>query len=168
MRLAFRVVFVCSGNTCRSPMAAALLKDRISREPSLQGVDIEVHSAGLDASDGDPAAEGAIRALRTRNLSLAEHKTTRFGAKHLDFDLILTMTQGHKSKILLSYPEVAANVYTLKEYAGLKGSPDIADPFMQGDEVYRASMEEIERAVAGVVDRLIAKLTGNDEIKRGE
>lgn len=149
-------------------MAQALLKDRISREPALAGIDIIVQSAGLDALDGDPPAEGAIRALRSRNLSLSGHTTTRFGDKHLAFDLILTMTESHKSRILLNYPEAAANVYTLKEYAGLKGSPDIADPYMQGDEVYRASMQEIERAVDGVVDRLVETLTNHDELKQGE
>lgn len=139
-------------------MAEALLKDRVRREPRLSGVDIEVHSAGLDALDGAPAAEGAVRALSTLNLSLDDHTTSRFDQRHLDFDLILTMTEGHKSRILLDYPEVAAKVYTLKEYARIQGGPDIADPFMQGDEAYRATMREIDEAVAGVVDRLVEEL----------
>lgn len=166
--MAFRVVFVCSGNTCRSPMAQAILKDRIRRDPRLAGVDIEVRSAGLDAFDGDPPAEGAVRALSTIDLSLDGHTTTRFGQKHLDFDLILTMTEAHKSRILLDYPEIAAKVYTLKEYGRVRGTPDIADPFMQGDEAYRDAMRQIDQAVAGVVDRLAEALSGERESKQGE
>lgn len=142
-------------------MAQVLLKDRIRREPRLSGVPIEVRSAGLDAPDGGPPAEAAVRALSTLNLSLDGHTTARFDRRHLDFDLILTMTETHKARILLDYPEVAAKVYTLKEYARVPGEPDIADPFMQGDEAYRAAMREIDQAVAGVVDRLVETLASD-------
>jgi len=166
--LAFRVLFVCSGNTCRSPMAEALLKDRILRDPDLRSLGVEVGSAGLDAREGEPAAEGAVRALKSRGIGLEEHQTRRFGVDHLEYDLILTMTESHKSRILLAYPEAAAKVYTLKEYARLDGPSDIADPFMQGDEAYRSALEEIGRAVEALAGRLKEQLAGAEEAKRGE
>src|SRR5690606_23464849 len=136
-------VFVCSGNTCRSPMAAALFQERLKEHASLRDGEVEVASAGLDAHEGEPAADGAVRALRSVNLSLEGHTATRFGEKHMDFDLSWTMPEAHKPRTLMAYPEVPANVYALKEYAGLDGSRDIADPFLQGDEVYLATMREI-------------------------
>lgn len=168
MWLPFRVVFVCSGNTCRSPMAAALFQERLKEHASLRDGEVEVASAGLDAHEGEPAADGAVRALRSVNLSLEGHTATRFGEKHMDFDLILTMTEAHKTRILMAYPEVAAKVYTLKEYAGLDGSRDIADPFLQGDDVYLATMREIDEAVTKAAARLAAALAGRDNPKRGD
>ena len=124
MRLAFRVVFVCSGNTCRSPMAAALLR-RPDQPGSLSCGSRESRCIGRPGRRrrGTLRPEGAVRALHLGTSALAEHTDHTLWRRHLDFDLILTMTEGHKARILLAYPEVAAKVYTLKEYAGLDGSP---------------------------------------------
>jgi len=149
-------------------MAEALLKERIRRDPSLQEIELVVHSAGLDAIEGEPAAEGAVRVLKERAVSLEDHTAKRFGEEHLGYDLILTMTEAHKTRILLTFPEVAAKLYTLKEYAELAGSPDVADPFMRGEEAYRAVLEEIDQAVEALVERLKRELAGADQAKRGE
>ena len=149
-------------------MAEALLKERIRKDPLLQQIGIEVRSAGLDAVEGEPAAEEAVRILDARAVSLRDHRTSRFGESHLDYDLILTMTQSHKFRILLAYPEVAAKLYTLKEYAELAGPPDVADPFMRGDEAYKAALEEIDQAVEAVARRLKRELASADQAKRGE
>lgn len=163
-----RVVFVCTGNTCRSPMAAALFRDRVGRHPKLKEVPFTVESAGLCAADGAPVSPGAERALAKVGLSAAQHGSQPFGERFKEFDLILTMTEAHKAQVLLSYPEAARNVYTLKEYAGCEDGLDIRDPFGQGDEVYDACLAEIDEAVRRAVERLAGELSegtteGEDE-----
>ena len=158
-----RVVFVCTGNTCRSPMAAALFRDRVERHPKLRELEFTVESAGLSATSGAPISPGAERALAKVGLSAAGHGSQPFTERFKEFDLILTMTEAHKAQVLLNYPEAARNVYTLKEYAGLDGGPDIQDPFGQDDAAYEACLEEIARAVQKAVERLSEELGGEAE-----
>lgn len=152
--VSIQVVFVCTGNTCRSPMAAVLFERHVQREPTLAAKGVRVRSAGLQASTGKPAAEGAVRAVRAVGLSLTGHRARPFDNEMAASDLILTMTEAHKSEIILKYPQVAANLFTLKEYARLGGSPYISDPYGQDDSVYLSTLYEIDRAVAKAVQRL--------------
>lgn len=154
-----RVVLVCTGNTCRSPMAAALFEHYARSEPRLDGVEIDVKSAGLQAAEGEPATPAAARAIRARGLSLDDHRARSFDGEMAAADLILTMTERHKAEIILRHPEAAANVYTLKEYAADPSGRDIADPFGGDDEVYKATLREIETAVAKAVERLAKERT---------
>ena len=166
--LAFRVLFVCSGNTCRSPMAEALLKDRILRDPDLRSLGVEVGSAGLDRAGrragggrGGPGAEiPGHRAGGAPDPPLWRRSSGVRPHSHHDGE-----SQVQDS---LAHPEAAAKVYTLKEYARLDGPSDIADPFMQGDEAYRSALEEIGRAVEALAGRLKEQLAGAEEAKRGE
>lgn len=146
----------------------ALLRERVRKDAALQRAGVEADSAGLDAIAGEPASGDAVRVLAERGVALGDHAASRFGERHLAYDLILTMTQSHKSRILIAYPEVAAKVYTLKEYAGLAGPPDVVDPFTRGAEAYKAAAEEIDRAVEAVAERLKKELASADQAKRGE
>lgn len=135
-------------------MAAELFRARIQEDPAFRGVDIVVASAGLDAHEGALAAESAQRVLKARGLSVEDHRSQRFDRRFAEFDLILVMTEQHKTRILLEWPETAANVFTLREYAGIKGENDIEDPFMQGDEAYERAYKSIDEAVTKAVERL--------------
>ena len=106
------ILFVCTGNTCRSPLAESLLRHMAEKE----GLALEVRSAGIYAVDGMPASEETLRILKERG---ADHKLT---AKRVteegvnSADLILTMTMGHKQAIIQQFPQIAEKTYTLKEY----------------------------------------------------
>lgn len=111
------VLFVCTANQCRSPMAGALLRSRLEQQGDAGSWQIE--SAGVWATEGIPALENARIALRERGLSLDPHRSRNVDQVPLySFDLILTMEQGQKEALRAAFPEIAARIYLLSELAG--------------------------------------------------
>ena len=116
-----KLIFVCTGNTCRSPMAATIFK---SMETSS---DIEVISRGLVVLFAEPSNPRADTVLKSHNLDLKDHRSKGLNNSEITEDtLILTMTEGQKRQVLENY-ENAVDVFTLKEYVGESG--DIEDPY---------------------------------------
>ncbi|MFD0590578.1 low molecular weight protein arginine phosphatase [Paenibacillus sp. GCM10027627] len=108
-----RILFICTGNTCRSPMAEAHLKNMASQ----RGVTVAVRSAGVSTIDGLPVSANSIAALRQRDI---QHSgvSRALTSEAVDWaDLILTMTSGHKRDLLHWHPEAVEKTFTLKEYA---------------------------------------------------
>ena len=97
-----QILFVCTGNTCRSSMAEALFKDMIKKHYPDKLKDIKVMSAGVAARDGDKASPNAIRAMEELGIDLAFHSATQLTAELIsEADLILTMTQRHRDMVLI-------------------------------------------------------------------
>lgn len=108
-----KILFVCTGNTCRSPLAASLLKEKMP--------EASVQSAGLFAGHGQPASRGTSEVLKRKGISI-NHETQPVSDKLLQWsDLVLTMTTQHKQSLALQYPNYQDKLYTLKEYV-LSGS----------------------------------------------
>lgn len=151
MTATFHVLMVCTGNTCRSPLAAALLA-RLLEEGGPNGV--TVSSAGVGAQDGAPASEGAYLVALEAGLDLSAHRATQLRPDLVrEADLILAMSLSHVQRVA----ELGGSekVMLLGEYAtGGAGGEQIPDPFGGDVHAYRETLHNLARLMAGVRDRL--------------
>ena len=140
------IIFVCTGNTCRSPMAEGLFN-------SLPDKGFFAASAGIFAETGSKPSENAIIALKEKGIDIKNHSARQLTPEMIESaDLILTLTNSHKYAILNIDEKYADKVFTLGEFAG--ENADISDPFGGSIEVYQSCANEIFDLVKKAYDRL--------------
>jgi protein-tyrosine-phosphatase len=155
-----RILLVCTGNICRSPLGAALL-ERALKERGLDA--IEVCSAGTGAWDGAPVSEGAYLVGLERGLDLSAHRAQLLSREMVEAaDLILTMARHHRARVDELGGE--GHVFVLGEYAGREGDEaEVSDPFGGDLDVYRDTCAELEALVAAAVERIVAEAGRGDQ-----
>jgi protein-tyrosine phosphatase len=135
-----RILVVCVGNICRSPMAAALLARRLSK----RAPPIVVESAGIAALVGRPADPIAVELMRDRGLDISSHRARQLTEQLLvKTDLVIVMQQGHVRSIETSFPHARGRVHRI----GRWGSFDVPDPYGQPRAAFERALEQIERGI---------------------
>lgn len=148
------ILFVCSGNTCRSPMAESLFIQELKKAGDVDVV-CEVQSAGIFAGVGVPASSEAIQVMQERGLNLSAHRSQALQQDHLEWaDLVLTMTDSHRRHILSRFEVPVHKVYTLTEFAGA-GRADVVDPFGAGIESYRQCLDQLQPLIELIIKQIL-------------
>ena len=151
----FNILFVCSGNSCRTPMAEGLLKSKISvRFKSA----VRVQSAGTLGINGNPATDFAIMTAGKLGANISQHRSQGITEKLVkESDLIFAMASEHIDFLHKHYPEIRENVFLLKSFGRdpeAKMAEDIADPIGGPLDYYRQCGELINSELQRILPRL--------------
>lgn len=164
-----KILFVCTGNTCRSPMAEGIFNYGVSQREDLAGK-FAAFSAGLSACEDEPASVNSIKVLQDEwGIDISPHRSRRLDGGDVGAAcLVLAMTRGHKDAVMSAFPSAGPKIFTLKEYAFFAGEGsrcpqeydyalDIPDPYGGSLQVYKICAWEIKEAVGRLLEKLAEK-----------
>ncbi len=144
-----KILFICTGNVCRSPMADGLLKHMLRGRN-----DVQVVSAGLGALDGSIATDTAIEVMTELGIDISSHVSQPLNSDLVrQADFIFTMTRQQQDMIQALYPAAAEKTFLVREFeeSVAAETKDIADPIGQSVEVYRRTRDQIRDALPSLI-----------------
>jgi len=142
------ILMVCTGNTCRSPMAQALLEQKCNE----RGLDVYVSSAGISTADGLLASNNAVIAVGELECDISLHTSREITSADINSaDIILTMTEAQRDAIRVGLGE--DKVHTIGEFIGTP-EVEVCDPFGEDIDVYRECAMQLDEMLEEVADRL--------------
>ncbi len=149
-----KIVFVCTGNICRSAMAHQYLQTKV-KQLGIEN-DFLIDSCGIYASTGEQSTRYAIEVMKNYDVNMLSHRAKNIYDLDLkDYDMILCMTEEHKRVLASIFPDLYTKIYTLKEYNQLSSSDkDIKDPWGYDLKTY----QECAKEIVDNVDQLLNKL----------
>jgi RpiB/LacA/LacB family sugar-phosphate isomerase len=143
------ILFVCTGNICRSPMAEGLFRHVMKTRD-----DHRVLSAGVGAINGQPPSAHAVRALKELGVDISKQRSQMLTAELVrEADYIFGMTHGHVDAVMLLYPQAAEKTFLLREFDETLEvfEKDISDPIGGSYEVYTSCRDQIEQGIASML-----------------
>lgn len=149
------IVFVCTANICRSPMAAALMRQQLAALGLSD--EIEVQSAGVWARAGSSASDGSAMVLARQGISLNDHRSQPMTAQLLErADIVLVMEEDHRRSLFYLEPKHLRKVFLLTEMVGR--SKDIADPYGGPIEGYARTAAQLDQLLAEGMPTILKRL----------
>lgn len=157
MNKKYAILFVCTGNTCRSPMAEGALRMLLEKERPGRA---EVRSAGIAAASGCPATLYAQEAVKTWNLDISAHESRPLTAHMIEqADLVLAMSPEHLARIVRIAPEAASKAYLFKNFPDPNPTGEgVEDPIGQTLDRYNAVFLEIAEYLGKYLPELVKRI----------
>lgn len=151
-----KIMFVCTGNICRSPMAHYYMQKKV-KDLKIEN-NFLISSCGVFANTGEKSTQNAIEAMKDYDVDLTNHRATNISDTNIeDYDYIITLTASQKQQIKYYYPKLTDKTYTLREFVNKDEIYiDIDDPWGLNLSVYKSCAIEIVEKV----DKLIEKIEG--------
>ena len=156
------ILFVCTANMCRSPMAEVLFEEIVRNEGEAE--EWWIDSAGVSAFDGEQATNNTRLVAAERELDLSAHRSKLTSRAVVEpFSLVLVMEERHRLMLREAFPDLSDRIYLLTEMIGR--TEDVHDPIGTDIANYRAMAEEVNTALTEGLNRIRELSTGGDEKK---
>ncbi len=144
-----RILFVCTGNTCRSPMAEGLMRHYLKESK----IEAEVLSAGLSAFEGSPPSENSVKAMQEKGIDIREQQSTQLSGSLVDeVTHIFALGSGHLQVIQEYFPQAVEKTFLVREFiAQDEADREIGDPFGGPLEQYQETRDQIDQAMPSIM-----------------